>query len=686
MPIVAAPRPLAKRTPSSGVPAASLPSTYGRARPVIAGVRPVVDDGRYPAKASLGEQVAVSAEIFSDGHDRLVAEIRYRHHQHNEWKVAALTLENNDHWSGEFPVDELGRHQFLIRAVVDEFASWRDELVLRSRAGQDLSVQLLVGAEIVQAAATRAKGVDRRHLAGLAGELESSASVSASEGLRVAVLPELSEAMGRHLDPRTATTSTTFSVDAERELARFSSWYELFPRSASPDPFRAGTLADVVARLPYIARLGFNVCYLPPIHPIGITARKGPDGAAAEPGDPGSPWAIGDASGGHLAIHPELGSFVDFEALIEAADAHGIEIALDLAFQCSPDHPWVSEHPSWFRHLPDGSVRYAENPPKRYEDVYPLDFSSPDWRELWDALHQVVEFWISRGVTVFRVDNPHTKPLRFWEWLIARVREEHPEVIMLAEAFTRPRIMEHLAKIGFSQSYTYFTWRNSADELRDYLSELTSTTVADYFRPNLWPNTPDILHESLQRGGRPAFISRLVLAAALSASYGIYGPVYELCINEPLAPGSEEYAGTEKFEIRHWDLDAASSLKDFIAKMNTIRREHPALQQNRTLCFHNVDNNRLLVFSKSSLEHEGQDGVVDVILVAVNLDASAVQAGTVSLDLGALGVDATKPFVVHDLLADARYTWNGRANYIRLDPLVMPAHVFHVEQQNGTSR
>jgi starch synthase (maltosyl-transferring) len=653
---------------------------------VIAAVRPVIDGGRYAAQASLAEPVAVSAEIFSDGHDRLAAEIRYRHHHEIEWHVAPLRLDNNDHWTGEFPVVALGRYQFSIRAVVDEFATWRDELVLRANASQDLSVQLLVGSEILQGCANRAKSSDRRLLAGFADALESSVDASTQESVGIATDVELADLVRRYLDPRTASTSTTYSVDVERELARYSSWYEMFPRSASPDPFRPGTFADVIGRLPYVARLGFNVLYLPPIHPIGITARKGPGGTLAKVGDPGSPWAIGDQSGGHSAVHPELGSLSDFDALVEAADAHGIEIALDLAFQCSPDHPWVTEHPTWFRHLPDGTIKYAENPPKRYEDVYPLDFASPDWRELWGALHQVVEFWISRGVRVFRVDNPHTKPLRFWEWLIATVREEHPEVIMLAEAFTRPRIMEHLAKVGFAQSYTYFTWRNSAGELRDYLSELTTTRVADYFRPNLWPNTPDILHETLQRGGRPAFISRLVLAATLSSSYGIYGPVYELCVNEPLAQGSEEYANSEKFEVRHWDLDQANSLSDVIALVNTIRREHPALQQNRTLRFHSIDNDRLLVFSKSAREQLSPDDTRDSILVAVNLDPSAVQAGTVYLDAEALGIDVTRPYVVHDLLTDARYTWNGGANYIRLDPLVLPAHIFHVEQQNGTSR
>jgi len=469
--------------------------------------------------------------------------------------------------------------------------------------------------------------------------------------------------------------------EVERARARFSSWYEIFPRSASPDPARPGTLADVEALLPYVSRLGFDVLYLPPIHPIGITARKGPNGAGeAGPGDPGSPWAIGTAAGGHTAVHPELGTLADFDRLVTAAAAEGIEVALDLTFQCSPDHPWVTEHPDWFRRLPDGSIRTAENPPKRYEDVWPLDFETADWRRLWEALHGVVEFWIGHGVRIFRVDNPHTKPLRFWEWLLAAVRADHPEVIMLAEAFTRPRIMEHLAKVGFSQSYTYFTWRNTAWELEEYLTELTRTPLADYFRPNLWPNTPDILHEVLQHGGRPAFEARLVLAATLAASYGIYGPAFELLERQPRNPGSEEYLNSDKFEVRHRNLDQPDGLADLVARVNAIRLGHPALQQNRTLRFHGVDNDRLLVYSKTAGCSPGVPGWDDVVLIAVNLDPSATQGGTVHLDLAALQLDPVEAFAVHDLLTDARYLWTGADNYIQLDPEVVSAHILHLER------
>ncbi|HLM95957.1 MAG TPA: alpha-1,4-glucan--maltose-1-phosphate maltosyltransferase, partial [Acidimicrobiales bacterium] len=424
--------------------------------------------------------------------------------------------------------------------------------------------------------------------------------------------------------------------------------------------------------------------HLPPIHPIGTTARKGPNGVrVAGPGDPGSPWSIGSAAGGHTAVHPELGTLADFDRLVAAAAAAGIEIALDLTFQCSPDHPWVAEHPDWFRWLPDGSIRTAENPPKRYEDVYPLDFETADWRQLWEALREVVEFWIGHGVLIFRVDNPHTKPMRFWEWLIAVVRADHPDVIMLAEAFTRPRVMEHLAKVGFSQSYTYFTWRNTARELEEYLTELTRTPVADFLRPNFWPNTPDILHEELQRGGRPTFQARLVLAATLAASYGIYGPAFELMVREPREAGSEEYLDSEKYEVRFWNLDRPDSLADFVARLNAIRKDHPALQQDRTLHFHGVDNDRLIVYSKRACSAPDGEDRDDTVLVAVNLDPVSVQAGMVYLDLVALELDPTETFSLHDLLSGTRYEWTGKSNYIRLDPAAVPAHIFQLERPAG---
>jgi starch synthase (maltosyl-transferring) len=481
--------------------------------------------------------------------------------------------------------------------------------------------------------------------------------------------------MGPLSDAATTTDSPTYDVVVESERARFSTWYEMFPRSAGSTGH--GTFADVRARLDYVAGLGFDVLYLPPIHPIGVTARKGPDGATvAGKADVGSPWAIGAESGGHTAVHPDLGSLADFRALVDDAASRGIDVAIDLAFQASPDHPWVREHPSWFRHGPDGRIRFAENPPKRYEDIYPFDFESPDWRQLWKALLDVVWFWIDQGVKVFRVDNPHTKPFAFWEWLLGSVFENAPETIFLSEAFTRPRVMEQLARIGFTQSYTYFTWRTTKWEIEQYFSELTGPDLSAYFRPNLWPNTPDILSEELQSGGRAAFLSRLVLAATLSASYGIYGPAFELQEHVPRSTGSEEYRRSEKYEVRSWDLDSPTSLRGFVALVNSIRRGHEALQFNDSLRFHWTDNDAVLAYSKTRELESGRDCIVTV----VSLDHHHVQSGWVGLDLDALGLDAERPYVAHDLLSDAHYVWNGGSNFVKLDPAEVPCHIFALSQ------
>jgi starch synthase (maltosyl-transferring) len=446
--------------------------------------------------------------------------------------------------------------------------------------------------------------------------------------------------------------------------ARFSSWYELFPRSL-------GTFRDVIAHLPYVAELGFDVLYLPPIHPIGATARKGKNNAvAAAPGDVGSPWAIGAREGGHKAIHPELGNFDDFALLVEKANELNISIALDIAFQCSPDHPYVKAHPKWFRRRPDGTVQYAENPPKKYQDIYPFDFESEEWPELFDELKSVFEFWISKGVKIFRVDNPHTKPFALWEYVIPGIKASHPEVIFLSEAFTRPRIMHRLAKVGFSQSYTYFTWRNTKQELTEYLTELASEDEREYFRPNLWPNTPDILHATLQQGGRAAFIARLVLAATAGASYGIYGPAFELMEHVPREPGSEEYLNSEKYEIKRWDVDRADSLRTLIARLNRIRKENPALQSDWSLKFHGIDNDRLICFSKK----EGDN----LVLVIVSLDPRYVQSGWTSLDLDELGLSSDQSFQVDDLLGGGQYAWRGARNYVELNPHALPAHVLRI--------
>jgi starch synthase (maltosyl-transferring) len=607
-----------------------------------------------------------------------------------------MSPQGNDLWEGEFPVTTMGLSQFAVWAKVDRFLTWRRDLRARTDAGQDVTLELLVGAALIDAAAKRGTPDEQRLLSSVAAHLwtgvrgldgEVSEDVAGwTRGSRLGEIvfsEELGELMNRLCDPAHSLTSDALSVVVDRERARFSSWYEMFPRSASADPSRHGTFADVQAKLPYVAHMGFDVLYLPPIHPIGHTGRKGRNGvtqAAAD--DPGSPWAIGAAEGGHRSVHPELGTVEEFRDLVTAAAARGIDVAIDIAFQASPDHPWVTQHPAWFRHLPDGSIRHAENPPKRYEDIYPLDFETTDWQALWAELLDVVRFWVAQGVKVFRVDNPHTKPFAFWEWMIRHVKSEHPEVIFLSEAFTRPTVMQHLAKAGFTQSYTYFTWRTTKWELETYLTELTKTDVAEYFRPNFWPNTPDILHESLQTGGRAAFLSRLVLAATLSSNYGIYGPTFELQEHVPRSTGSEEYLHSEKYEVRSWDLARPDSLSEFIARVNKIRRDHVALQFNDALHFHRVDNDRIMAYSKTRQRRADGSGAAgrDVIVAVVSLDYLGVQSGWVGLDLEVLGLDPGRPYVMHDLLTGATYRWQGSENFVMLDPSGLAAHVFSVEQ------
>jgi starch synthase (maltosyl-transferring) len=488
--------------------------------------------------------------------------------------------------------------------------------------------------------------------------------------------------MRTHADRSLATIyDKELRVVVDRERACFSTWYEMFPRSCATEPGRHGTFKDCEARLPYVAAMGFDILYLPPVHPIGSTHRKGRNNATvAGPDDPGSPWGIGSEAGGHTAVHPALGTLDDFRRFAAKAREYDLEIALDIAFQCSPDHPYVLQHPEWFRQRPDGTVQYAENPPKKYQDIYPLDFETDQWQSLWGELKRVVLFWIEQGVRIFRVDNPHTKPLRFWAWLIDEVKRDYPTAIFLAEAFTRPKVMYYLAKCGFTQSYTYFAWRNTKEELTQYFTTLTQTEVREFFGPNLWPNTPDILTEYLQLGGRPAFMTRLVLAATLGASYGIYGPAFELCENRPREPGSEEYLNSEKYEIKAWDLDRPDSLKEFIARVNHIRRENPALQRNQNLRFHSVSNDQLICYSKHTEDHS------NVILVVVNLDPHHTQSGWVELSTESLGLPLDGQYQVHDLLGDGRYLWHGQRNFVELNPNIVPAHIFRLRRRVRSER
>jgi starch synthase (maltosyl-transferring) len=652
----------------------------GRKRVVITAVRPEVDGGRFPIKRTVGEKVVVEADIFTDAHDALSGFLLYRRNGEPNWSEAPLRFLSNDRWRGEFRVTEVGLYRYTIQAWVDHFETWLEQLLKKHQAGQELSVDLLTGADLVEAAGRRASTPDDAVLAKFAGALRDRKGGDE----RIALLQEgeLSSIMARYPDRRLATWyERELVVVVDREKARFSTWYEMFPRSCTPEPGKHGTFKDCEARLPYVAAMGFDILYFPPIHPIGRTHRKGKNNTpGAAPDDPGSPWAIGAEEGGHTAVHPDLGNLEDFRRLLRKAKEHGMDVALDIAFQCSPDHPYVEKHPEWFRWRPDGTLQYAENPPKRYEDIYPLHFETEAWRELWSELRGVITFWIEQGVRIFRVDNPHTKPFIFWEWLIAEVKNAYPEVIFLAEAFTRPKVMYDLAKVGFSQSYTYFAWRNTKWEITQYFTELSVSDVREYFRPNLWPNTPDILTEYLQLGGRAAFMSRLVLAATLSANYGVYGPAFELCENRPREWGSEEYLDSEKYQIRAWEVTSDDSLKDFVARVNRIRRENPALQHDWNLTFHEVNDEQLLCFSKHN------DDGTNIVVVVVNLDPHHTHRGWLNLDLEVLGLADTSPYQVHDLLGDARFLWSGPRNYVEIDPAVVPAHIFRVRRKVRTER
>jgi starch synthase (maltosyl-transferring) len=643
-------------------------------RVVIERIEPEVDGGRFAIKRTVGEEVRVRADIFADGHDSLGAMLLYRRAGASAWTEVPMRAVNNDRWEARFRVEDLGRYAYTIAAWVDTFGSWSVDLQKRADAGQDISVDVLIGAEIVRAAADRARGSEAKMLADAAARLRDNARNDRDAALATARNSELALLVNINRD-RTAdaTYPQELAVVVDPEKARFSAWYEMFPRSCTTDPKRHGTFRDCIDRLPYIAGMGFDVLYLPPIHPIGRAERKGKNNSATpEPDDTGSPWAIGAKEGGHKAIHPQLGTLEDLKELERRAGEFGIDIALDIAFQTSPDHPYVKEHREWFRERPDGSVQYAENPPKKYQDIYPFNFDSERAPELWEELKSVVTYWIDQGIHVFRVDNPHTKPFAFWEWLIGEVKREHPETIFLSEAFTRPKVMYQLAKLGFTQSYTYFAWKNTSWEIAQYFTELHESGALEYFRPNLWPNTPDILNEYLQKSGRPGFVTRLILAATLSASYGIYGPAFELCEGRAVREGSEEYLDSEKYQIRVWDINNPNSLRDLITHVNRIRRASPALQQNTGLRFHKIDNERMIAYSRVSEDPS------DTMLVVVNLDPHNRQSGFVSVELDAFHLGSEESFQVHDLLTDARYVWHGSRNYVELNPTVLPAHIFRV--------
>jgi starch synthase (maltosyl-transferring) len=640
---------------------------------VIDNVQPLIDCGRYPIKRIVGEDLIVDADIFKDGHDVVAAVLKWRVVGKRAWRETPMFFVDNDRWRGVCTFYDQATHEYTVQAWTDTFRSWQQEFAKKFEAGvSDLRSEALEGATIVEAAASRARdGADGARLREFTAQIANGAN---SEIYAIARSGELEVLMATYPN-RTDSTQYQLAlrVVVDRPAAFVGAWYEFFPRSAEGRGDRGSTFLDCLPRVDDAKAMGFDVIYFPPIHPIGHTNRKGRNNAiTTAPGDPGVPWAIGSEAGGHKAVEPSLGTLEDFDWLQKEVRKRGMEIALDFAINCSPDHPYVKEHPEWFYKRPDGTIKYAENPPKKYEDIYPLNFRCENWRELWAEMKSIVLFWAERGVRIFRVDNPHTKPVAFWEYLIQGVREKYPDTVFLSEAFTRPKMMRALARAGFNQSYSYFTWRNSKQELIDYFTELTQTEMSEYFRPNLWPNTPDILPFVLQEGGRPAFMTRLLMAATLSPLYGIYSG-YELCENKPL-PGREEYLDSEKYQFKQRDWNAPGNIKEWIARINQIRKQNRALQMYTNLRFYRADNDAILFYGKMTPARD------NIILVVVNLDPFRKQNSFVHVPIEEFGQMESDEYQVHDLLNGARYTWRGRQNYVELDPEIQPAHIFSVRR------
>ena len=659
-----------------GMPKGPVPPFDSFPAIAIEAVSPEIDGGHWPIKRVVGDAVIVEGDIFKEGHDLLTARVIYREIGASTWQEAPMLPTVNDRWRGEFSVDRNTRYVYSILAFTDVYGSWRADLQKRIGAAQDVTSELLEGLRLVEQAAERATDPDDRGRLRAYAERwrEFTGPTAMRDACELAISEELADVMDRWPDRSDATRyRRELELIVDRPAARFAAWYEIFPRSQGADPRRSATFPEAEARIPAIAAMGFDVLYMTPIHPIGHTKRKGPNNTlVAGPNDPGSPYAIGSEAGGHEAIAPELGTLEDFLHFQEVARQHGMELAIDFAIQVSPDHPWVTEHPEWFYHRPDGTIKYAENPPKKYEDIYPLNFRTADWKNLWAAWRDLLMLWAERGVRSFRVDNPHTKPLAFWEWCIRDVQSVYPDTIFLAEAFTRPKMMRALAKLGFTQSYTYFTWRNERWELVEYLTELTQTEMCEYYRANFFANTPDILPRVLQIGGRPAFRMRLVLAATLSSVYGIYNG-FELCENRPRGADSEYYLDSEMYQHKVWDWNRPGNIVDDVKRINQIRRDNPALHLYDNLRFFGSDNLHIVVYGKATPDNS------NIIVCVVNLDPFWTQSAWLDVPAHEWGIAGDQPYVVHDLVNDERYTWRGNYNWVRLDPYVQPAHVFRVE-------
>lgn len=645
----------------------------GQLRVTIENLSPQIDGGRYTIKKIAGERVTLEADIFSDGHDEVSARIAYRHANSGTWLYTAMTPLQNDRWTGSFVAEIMGFWEFRIEAWVDHAITWQHDLKKRVKGKQDVAVELLIGANHLEKIHKKATKREKTEIAKTMSLFRDKKKYEAA--VTQALSKEVADWIRRYPDVTIATRyPDEGKIFADRKKAGFSTWYELFPRSASTTLGKHGTFKDVELIFPRLEEMGIDVLYLPPIHPIGVSNRKGKNNATvAKKGECGSPWAIGSSEGGHKSILKNLGTLEDFRHMVKEAAEHGIEIALDYALQCSPDHPYVKEHPQWFNWRPDGTVQYAENPPKKYQDVLPINFETADWKNLWIELKSIAEFWIEQGVKIFRVDNPHTKPFPFWEWLIREIKEEHPDVLFLAEAFTRPKVMQLLGKLGFSQSYTYYTWRNTKPEIIEYIHELTQTPQRNYFRPNFWPNTPDINPYMLQSGLESQFITRLFMAATLSSNYGFYGPVYEMMVHDAI-PGKEEYLNSEKYEVKWWDWEATNKLKELIAIVNEARFENEALQQTGNIQFCEINNDKMIAYFKQN------DHGTNSMLMIVNLDPYYKQGGYVKVPMQLFGKNDFASYVVHDLINDASYTWNREWNYVELDPYVMPCHLFRIEE------
>ena len=652
----------------------------GHRRVSIDNLTPEIECGKAPIKRIINEDINIKVDIYGDGHDKVDAVLLYREKGFNsgkekKWSEKPLKFEGNDRWSSQLSFTHTGTYEYTIEAWIDHFATWQYGLRKKFEAGQDIETELKIGAQIIEESISRGNASQKKKLQSWVDILNRD--VNDKKSVSLALSDQVTNLM---YELRDRTKSTRYNKNLEvwvqRKKALFSSWYEFFPRSTAPNKGEHGTFKTSENILPEIARMGFDVIYLPPIHPIGKSFRKGVNNATeANPEDPGSPWAIGAKEGGHKSLHPELGSMADFISLVNKAKELDMEIALDFAIQCSQDHPYVKEHPQWFKWRPDGTVQYAENPPKKYQDVLPVNFENADWENLWNELKSIVEFWIDKGVKIFRVDNPHTKSFIFWEWLIKEINQKYDGIIFLAEAFTRPRVMEKLGKIGFTQSYTYFTWRNTKEEFVEYMTELTKSQMREYFRPNFWPNTPDILPISLEDKEEPSFLIRLLLAGTLSSNYGMYGPLFEFGLNEAY-PGKEEYTRSEKYEIKHWDWVKPTRIKEVITILNRIRKENEALQSTWNIEFCDTDNDQIICFSKESQDKNNQ------LIITISLDPEHTQSGWVKIPLNSLGLKDNQPFAVHDLLTDSKYFWENEWNYVALHPQGIPGHIFRIEKSN----